>query len=284
MVIRRRPRAREWLVAAAPWLLSCNAVFGFEPGLPGAAVCSSALDCAPDQRCVDTRCVSGPGGVGFQDDAAVAGLDAAFDGAASSLDASGGGDADAGDSPQAACPDVMSDPANCGQCGNACGSGVCEIGVCRNPVKYGWPGQGASAQGVAGDSFVGVPLNEFTHAGWITAIGITTFTPGAHVYVGVYDDSGGIPGSLRASAEGPATTGVGPLEIPVTPPVLVAVGRYWLVAVFDQTISLALSGGTGIGWAVGPYPFAALPDASPPLVTVQPTLRPPPNVYVIVAQ
>jgi hypothetical protein len=35
---------------------------------------------------------------------------------------------------------------------------------------------------------------------------------------------------------------------------------------------------------VAPYPFATLPDASPDLVTVQSTLRPPPNVYVIVAQ
>ncbi len=274
-------------VLAVACLGGCSVVFDFHEGLPSASPCRVDLDCAPGESCVRGACTTtssasleGGGADGTATDASRA------DGASTAADAQTVPDAPAEGAPGSGCGDTDADPMNCGRCDNVCGSGICELGACRDLVTYGWPGQGDTRQSVSGGSLVGIPLNAFSHPGWLTKIGMLLQSPpGIHAYAGIYLDVDGRPATLVAAGANEITTVTDLNEVEIVPPVPVSVGKYWLVVVFDTSATFALSGSPDVGWAIGPYPYAPLPSSAPTAVMPRATdLFAPPNVYAIVAQ
>jgi hypothetical protein len=102
------------------------------------------------------------------------------------------------------------------------------------------------------------------------------------MYLGLYKDVAGNPGSLVATVASPTRVGPGGKEMNVDPPVAVTAGTYWILGVWDGLASFSSNSTTTVTWRYISYPYAALPSSAP--TGMIPTQLPPPNVYVIVAQ
>jgi hypothetical protein len=218
--------------------------------------------------------------------------------------------------------DLTSDTANCGVCGHACTSNICDDShvcapnVCNNSVCRGLivPGllDTAGPSSLTGqlDSLIGYEV--YVSPGWLTAFGVITDLFGdmlpdggdaiasPHGYIGLYtNDGNGFPKELVAVADtgDPVTIAPGTSQIfPVTPPVQVSAGYYWIVFVFDANVLFNATpgamGSTRVVYDPNPvYPNStySLPSMAPATtVYCDPTTSPPcdyePALYIVVAQ
>ena len=109
-------------------------------------------------------------------------------------------------------------------------------------------------------------LNAFQYplpqAGTIQSLSLYVVSPFGNVILGIYDDAGGHPGTLRAStAAFPASAGWNGRA--VTTPVNLPAGNYWLVfQPSDDRLVTATAVRGGLGWST-PRAYGALPATYP---------------------
>jgi hypothetical protein len=279
----------------------CTDIFGYQ-GAESVVQCLSDSDC----RQVDPLDVCSAAGYCILSDQ----LDA-------TVDTSHAGEASVDAGPDSGCGDIASSALNCGLCGHACQSTVCDNfdvcapNVCENSTCGGLSVQGSLWEtgpngdnlAVSGQSIAAFQVN--VSAGWLTAFGVITsdyfvmspdggkqMAPPAHGYVGLYTDFGGIPYKLVAVAEGAKsltlTQNTNQL-FTVTPPVQLSAALYWIAVLFDEDVLFSAAPGQVAVAVDYPYQGEPLPANSPPETIIQCDLvnmpcNYKPALYLVLAQ
>jgi hypothetical protein len=278
----------------------CTDIFGFQ-GATSEVHCISDSDCSqvnPLEVCSAGYCI-----LPDQPDA--------------TADASDAGNASVDAGPEADCGDITSSALNCGLCGRACPSTVCDDfdvcapNVCENSTCGGLNVQGLLSEtgpngdnlAVSGQSIAAFQVN--LYAGWLTAFGVITsyyfvmspdggeqMAPPAIGYVGLYTDFGGMPDKLVAVAEGgeslTLTQNTNQL-FTVAPPVQLSAALYWIAVLFDEDVLLSAAPGHVAVAVDYPYQEKPLPPNSPPETIIQCDLvnmpcNYEPALYLVLAQ
>jgi hypothetical protein len=159
------------------------------------------------------------------------------------------------------CVNTATDGSNCGSCSKRCAGVSCTNSQCV--ARYGnttlFPGSSNVAANYIFAQLVTVP-----YAITVTALGNIGVSAGGGVFVmGLYTDSGGVPGSLLVESA-PANTVVGAQELPVSARTIAA-GTYFVaasVAAGGNRWGLLTTGGTG-EWA-GTYTYTSTLPANAP--------------------
>jgi len=180
---------------------------------------------------------------------------------------------------------VTNDAQNCGSCGNICSSAVCKAGICCAPNTRGTSGPGVDHFNFPKNYLFALRIRN-DPASVLTGIGVVLFgTPanGLQVYLGVYQDTVGGPGSLISGGKAAIALSAGG-EVRVPQVDLLVGNYYWIVGVANDLLTFAnSSAATRTGnFRYASYAFAPLPDSAP--LAMESVNSPDPNLYLAVAQ
>jgi hypothetical protein len=161
-----------------------------------------------------------------------------------------------------ACVNPTTDGSNCGSCGKRCAGVSCTNSQCV--ARYGNTTLFSGSSNVSAN-YIFAQLVTVPYAITVTALGNIGVGAGGGVFVmGLYTDSGGVPGSLLVETA-PANTVVGTQELPVSARTIAA-GTYFVAASVaapgGNRWGLLTTGGSG-EWA-GTYTYTGTLPATAP--------------------